>query len=1075
MADVSAAPTAGERRGWDQGPSLPKPSHSRPGGSHSLGVMAESPKKHKRSKKGDSDRKFECKHEGCGKSYSRAEHLYRHQLNRMAAKYYFPSPWWRIAAELRIEIADDATDNPKRIYRCEFPNCTRAFVRQDLCIRHQERHNTHGSQLQKRDSFAAHSVKTAAAPHPVSSDALPSPVTALPAPTESTASPNRTHTQFSQSPTSTSNSAFANTPNYSTPSSSSASLEPGYGTASDCQRKSGDGNSLLTAPPGPRQSVAVYEPLHRPAYRIYGNNPYQTVAFTASDMSGASNVSASVQPRHLSVPGHTSHPNSFMSLPSMINENTTSSDYIPHQNLQISPLSPHDYGDTHLGAATAASLATAISSGLGTIDPVSGAAMSDLDTMTSYALPVFGGETLNRSPFAMTDDFTAWLFNEPNSSSIGHSSLSGMWSSSSDPFVGQLQSHYFPADPAFSGYYAHVIQQQHPMSVTSILDTSPPQSVISEEKRVELLDLMQTHFNESDQSAVKKRKESLFEGDMDTDSHALSLQTMQTYVGSYWYHCHDQLPILHKPTFTPDKAPNLLLLAVMALGAATSEKEHGQSAADFAHFVAWHLRWEIFRDSDFRPPAKLWIFQTLLLLETYEKMFSTRALHERAHIHHDTTLTLMRRGSSLIGRSAFDSPPSLRDDPQHASGTNPATEAAPGEDSWVRWIKAEATRRVAFAAFVLDTIHATMFGHSAKMVAHELRLPLPCEEALWSATSAADVAKVQSNLASNEAKPIMFLAALKKTLNGQKVFTNSFGRTVIMAGLLSVSWHMNQRDLQVSSLGVPQTLGGRDKWRSALLRAFDNWKRDFDEALVASKPPSNMLYRNSLTLDGDVFFESRTVLHHLAHMASHVDVVDCQIFAGASRLLGRSITPRDYSSAREKMTDRWVTKPAARDAAFYALKFLSQVLIPDRGRPPRCGYPAYLNSTEYCARSDFLLNRPWVLYFAALVIWCYGYALDGPIRAPVPELGSAADQRQDMYEYLSRVGGVVSPDDLEKVQDRNRCMGLLMVLRETFSNTRWELLQEAANLLSSCIEKLKAPANGAGPSGHTSTCLLPNL
>lgn len=40
------------------------------------------PKTRKRSRKAQSDKKFDCKHEGCGKSYSRAEHLYRHQLNR---------------------------------------------------------------------------------------------------------------------------------------------------------------------------------------------------------------------------------------------------------------------------------------------------------------------------------------------------------------------------------------------------------------------------------------------------------------------------------------------------------------------------------------------------------------------------------------------------------------------------------------------------------------------------------------------------------------------------------------------------------------------------------------------------------------------------------------------------------------------------------------------------------------------------------------------------------------------------------------------------------------------------------
>ena len=38
-------------------------------------------KKRKRGRKG-LDKKYLCPQDGCGKSYSRAEHLYRHQLNR---------------------------------------------------------------------------------------------------------------------------------------------------------------------------------------------------------------------------------------------------------------------------------------------------------------------------------------------------------------------------------------------------------------------------------------------------------------------------------------------------------------------------------------------------------------------------------------------------------------------------------------------------------------------------------------------------------------------------------------------------------------------------------------------------------------------------------------------------------------------------------------------------------------------------------------------------------------------------------------------------------------------------------
>ncbi|KAF7527588.1 hypothetical protein PCG10_002551 [Penicillium crustosum] len=621
----------------------------------------------------------------------------------------------------------------------------------------------------------------------------------------------------------------------------------------------------------------------------------------------------------------------------------------------------------------------------------------DLDSM-SY--PIFGGETYNRSPFAMADDFAAWLFSEPLAP-MGY----GM--------VPLVQNQFYMNEPAYSDNNFCPVIPQHPMSVTSILDSGAPPAVISEAKRQELLHLMSTRFNEAAYAAGAKRKDALMDGDLNNDRHALSLRMMQTYIGSYWYHFHAQLPMLHEPTFSADRTPNLLLLAIIAIGAATLDKIHGQAATEaageLASFIAWHLRWEIFMDADFRPPAKLWVFQSLLLLEVYEKLFSTRSLHERAHIHHDTTLTLMRRGSSLIGNFSFATP-----------------EAKEEDESWTTWIKAEATRRVAFAAFVLDSTHAIMFGHSAKMVAHELRLPLPCDEALWGATSAAEVARVQASLQSHGVRPIMFLDGLKRTLNGQPVRTNAFGRIVIMSGLLSVCWHLNQRDLQISSLGVGQTLGGRDKWRTALLRAFDNWRRDFDEALGPSTTS-----------------ESRNVLHGLAHMGSHVDIADLQIFAGAGRLMGRSITARDYGAAREK-TEKWATKASARDATFYALKFLAACFLNPATQPG-----------EYAARDDYLLNRPWVMYFAALVVWTYGFALDGPLR-PFPILMTMADRERDMQAFLHRMSEIQEPNELEAMSGRNGCLGLLMILRDSFAKPRWELLGEAARLLDSCIAKLQS-------------------
>jgi hypothetical protein len=711
-------------------------------------------------------------------------------------------------------------------------------------------------------------------------------------------------------------------------------------------------------------------------------------------------------------------------------------------------------------------------------------AMSGMDMSAIYNYPIFGGEEY-QTPFAAADDFTAWLFNDVNSGA-NEFSPTNFVSNYTDVSAQQIQGPHFSQSPTSSGSVRNSLHQ-HPMSVTSILDnTERSQYIMSEEKRSELLSLMKHQFVERPHDAVKKRKDSVFEGDVDSEGHILSLRMMHTYIGSYWYHQHAQLPILHKPTFSADKTPNLLLLAVISIGAATLDKAYGtsltDSAAEFANFVIWHLRWEIVRDSDFRPPAKLWVFQALLLIETYEKMYATRALHERAHIHHDSTLTLMRRGSSLLGRSAADTPPSLRGESKEPnSNPNVSVEHSKSEESWHRWIQTEATRRAAFGAFVLDSIHSTMFGHAAKMVAHEMRLPLPCDEGLWSAVSPAEASRVQSSLHNNGVKPVMFLDGLKKTLNGQRVRTNSFGRTIIMAGLLSVSWHMTQRDLQISSLG-PRTatnFGGLDKWKSVLLRAFDNWKRDFDEALAESAPLSSSpslrshpdpSLNNLRPVDDENIFESRTVLHHLAHIAAHVDVVDCQVFAGANRLLGRSVTSKDYSLVREKI-ERWATKASARDAAFYALKFIAQVIVPPAEEGGLDGrhyghaspiLPQAFDQNQYIARDDFLLNRPWVLYISALVVWCYGFALEGPIT-PTPrtdEYDTYAKRERDMMMYLDRVAGIHAPDDLEAVQGKNRCLGLLMILKDSFGSTRWELTHEAAGLLGNACLKLRGAEEG---------------
>ena len=1041
-------------------------------------VRDEPAKKRRRTAKPNADKKFECKHDGCGKSYSRAEHLYRHQLNH----------------------------TPKNIYHCDFPDCNRYFVRQDLCVRHRERHTTAGSQLHKRDTFAHASQNPSKQLTGMispsgpgendygssSSDQLPSNggTVQYVSGDRAAEAPNGNALENEQDfgPTNISPPSNAVDPRFLPPTPRTSTSK-----ATAYHRTSSFGNDTLSSEHS--QAIAAY-PQRRDssnyssAMQINNNTVSQSVPQSPGRTYSASSISTRPPPPFRS------------DSDAFVNNTQGENSYLPDPNMLPVSYST-DIRSPTMSRPSQDAFTAAVTRGLTSshTDPYLysnvNSGNTSLDVHAAYGLPIFGAEDYSRSPFVLNDEFTAWLFNpnvadQPNLSPdyIASTYMENPVSQMPDPTLNSTTSSNLPPANPIS---------MNPMNMNNILDSSQPSNyIMSEHKRLELLDLMQTQFVERTHDAVKKRKDMVFEGDVDADGHILSLRMMHTYIGSYWYHQHAQLPILHKPTFSADKTPTLLLLAVVAIGAATLDKAYGtsltDSAAEFANFVVWHLRWEIIRDIDFRPPAKLWVFQTLLLIEVYEKMYSTRILHERAHIHHDSTLTLMRRGSSLIGRSASESPGSLVEE-RHGrlashgpKGANGAQDGS--DDAWFRWITTEATRRAAFGAFVIDSIHCTMFGHSAKMVAHEMRLPLPCDEALWSATSPAEVGRVQASLRTNGVKPIMFLEGLKRTLNGQTVRTNSFGRTIIMAGLLSVSWHMTQRDLQIASIGprAANSIGGPDKWKGTLLRAFDNWKRDFDEALAetaASAPlspprqnsgPKNQMGSLLRPVDDENIFESRTVLHHLAHIAAHVDIVDCQVFAGANRLLSRIVTPRDYSLIRDKI-EKWAKRASARDSAFYALKFITTVLIPPGANASSDSIdsriyghaspilPQAYDSDRYIARDDFLLNRPWVLYISALVVWCYGYALEGPIDPPPrdEDFETYEQREKDMRSFLDRVAGVRAPDDLEGVMGKNRCLGLLLILKESFASTRWELTHEAAVLLGNAVMKLK----GTGEANET--------
>jgi len=674
---------------------------------------------------------------------------------------------------------------------------------------------------------------------------------------------------------------------------------------------------------------------------------------------------------------------------------------------------------------------------------------------------------------------------------------------------------------------------------------------ISIEKRQKLINVISRRILETvheGDSAASAGRDELFGGDLDADDHPLSILAMEAYLRSYWDNFHPQLPILHEPTFNPDNTHDYMVLAVLVVGASLLGRNNPsqsvqENAANFAEFVARNLRWHVLMHPDSNPPGSLWVIQALLLLEWYEKLNSTRTLHERAHIYYPTTLNLMRRCSTLFGRQfmAASHAPSVAASPKlshgrQASNANTADigqsfSAAAPELWWENWIAREAMRRAALSAFLMDAAHAVMFGHSPTLVIHEIQMQLPCDNILWSSGSSSEIGTVESCLYAHGVRPASFLSALKKILNSQQVRTNAFGRIILMAGLLSVSCQMHQRDLYGTYLGGETPLGFQDKWQPKLIKAFDWWLKDFtgrmDMVEGAFDWQKSWFRKESGRDHTDSFLPLGKVLYHLGHMTIHISAPELCVYAGATQILGRIVSVSENKKVRAKIRT-WAASPETANDVYHALKLIKFVLFsPDKPmehddnvESPNISIDLPDDDTPlYDASCDTLLNRPWVLYLATLLVWAYGFALDGrlvpfpshlryppsihatplepiPILRPTdnspadttglnpqavinPEFDSS-DQRwlgsdtaalkraryRDLRLYLDTIlpHSIRSSKDLQLHLQRpqqnlpaqlNGVVGLLGVVDDALAGSRWELLDEARGRLQHASLMLK--------------------
>ncbi|KAG0651214.1 Nicotinate catabolism cluster-specific transcription factor [Hyphodiscus hymeniophilus] len=507
--------------------------------------------------------------------------------------------------------------------------------------------------------------------------------------------------------------------------------------------------------------------------------------------------------------------------------------------------------------------------------------------------------------------------------------------------------------------------------------------------------------------------------DITTDHPLLTMDSLQQWSDLFFGHFNVSYPLFHQATFDPSQTEPLLLTAVLLLGATYSSKD------DHLFSICIHnvMRTQIFGSVAFTTRPTLWILQTVLLVECFGKSRAGQLQHDMSHLFHGLLINLIRRSDCQSARCrAFND-----------GDVDPHTK-------WIAEVEAEQKRRLALLCFMWDTQHAVLFSQSLCMNAAELKLSLPWDIALWEA----DTVEEWQAASLKAPSPPLYLSVLKSYINpGPNSRTpklNGLSRVLMLHGLMSVAWDLDRRDQ--TSLGIAIT-GASDSWQSRIARSYDTWKSDFDNYTKESL----ILLEGSPERDEfQKFCTANLAIYHAAHIILNVEIIDLQIYAGASHIIGRPVTRADRDRSRQRI-ESWAKQgsTSAAKAGSHAARIL------------RDG----IRKLKHWDVDD-VFHYPWCLYLASLTCWAFQVASKAGLGSENGEQGDNSDDDDAEWDSKAEMNALVSAmtrsnlEDLWRVAGKYRTSDLPRVMAKHLASTRWAVVQEAMIVLRGLIGKDKS-------------------
>ncbi|KAI5952629.1 hypothetical protein KGF54_003496 [Candida jiufengensis] len=581
------------------------------------------------------------------------------------------------------------------------------------------------------------------------------------------------------------------------------------------------------------------------------------------------------------------------------------------------------------------------------------------------------------------------------------------------------------------------------------------------------------------------------------------------YLNSYWRHFHPEFPILHKPSFNSKTANPLLLISMIIVGAQYSFPETAKQRAykhqksyefNLSLQLAKPLRFALFMHDDFKSPVKVWILQSLNMLEWVEKNFLSRRMHERAHLHHGTTVQLLRRSPIMGGNPAtmqkkgasISSSGGEDSDVNELDEVKSTSSEELDHELFNQWLESESMKRATFMTFYLDIIDYVKFRHNPQILFYQLQLlNLPCnDEHLWESKDingsfkrlVKKQRKIQDNASRKKSKTESFLTSLKRLIKQDKTqdlkSTSPFIQKIMLAGLTSLMHQMQQVEIQNNSSLIATTTNSSNNkiWKDILIRAFDHWNFEVMQGKdqnhhINDKISTYSISHNKVPLP--IFYLTQII------GLSEINHYDIAIFGGSPANQSVSATMKDHYIVQQKMNKLWSSNKNNKEnfrGIIYCYIFLWQLLLDENG-----------DALEWEPNKDYYDSSA-AVSIAVLILWSYCFITCGLESSRHQEIENEKPttyeklvqlSAEDGHQYLNRIKqefltnlrklnlhkefninlyqGTKHHEIINKycellpsISNKQNISGLCFLIGTRLMTSQWEVIRENAKLILNC-------------------------